>query len=145
MTKSEVAINKFKDGYNCSQSVVYCFSDQLGISKDFALKMSNGFGGGMGRKQEVCGAVTGGILVLNLLYGRGENEDKAKQETTYSKVRELVDQFEAKHETVICKRLLDGCELLTVEGQERFKSEKLITKCHCYVSDAVEILEGMVV
>lgn len=144
MTKSEMAINKFKEGYNCAQSVLSCFSEQLGISNDFALKMSNGFGGGMGRKQEVCGAITGGILVLNLVYGRGENEGKEKQEQTYSKVRELVDRFEEKHQSVICKKLLGGCNLLTDEGQERFRSEKLIDQCYCYVSDAVEILEGMV-
>lgn len=144
MTKSDIAVNKFKDGYNCAQSVVYSFSEQLGITSDFALKMANGFGGGMGRKQEVCGAVTGGILVLNLLYGRGENEDKEKQEQTYSKVRELMDRFEGKHQSVNCKCLLGGCELLTAEGQERFRSEKLIDKCHCYVGDAVEILEEMI-
>ncbi len=146
MDKSEIAVNKFKDGYNCAQSVLFSYADKLNISRDLALKMANGFGGGMGRKQEVCGALSGGILVLNLIYGRGENEEKQKQEKVYSLVRELMDKFEEKYESVNCKKLLDGCELMTSEGQEQFKSNKLIEKCYDYVEFTVraldEIIEG---
>lgn len=146
MDKSEIAVNKFKDGYNCAQSVLFSYADKLNISRDLALKMANGFGGGMGRKQEVCGALSGGILVLNLIYGRGENEDKQKQEIVYSLVRELMDKFEEKYGSVNCKKLLDGCELMTSEGQEQFKSNKLIEKCYDYVEFTVrtldEIIEG---
>ncbi len=146
MDKSEIAVNKFKDGYNCAQSVLFSYADKLNISRDLALKMANGFGGGIGRKQEVCGALSGGILVLNLIYGRGENEDKQKQEIVYSLVRELMDKFEEKYGSVNCKKLLDGCELMTSEGQEQFKSNKLIEKCYDYVEFTVraldEIIEG---
>lgn len=146
MDKSEIAVNKFKDGYNCAQSVLFSYADKLNISRDLALKMANGFGGGMGRKQEVCGALSGGILVLNLIYGRGENEEKQKQEIVYSLVRELMDKFEEKYGSVNCKKLLDGCELMTSEGQEQFKSNKLIEKCYDYVEFTVraldEIIEG---
>ncbi|HBD92635.1 MAG: hypothetical protein A2015_05675 [Spirochaetes bacterium GWF1_31_7] len=144
MEYAEIAVNKFKEGYNCAQSVLFSFCDRLNISKDVALKLSNGFGGGMGRRQEVCGAVTGGILVLNLLYGRGENEDKQKQELTYSKVRELIEKFENKYDTINCKKLLDGCELLTSEGQAMFKSDKMIEKCYDYVDTTVRLLEEMI-
>jgi C_GCAxxG_C_C family probable redox protein len=148
MDKSEIAVNKFKDGYNCAQSVLFSYADKLNISRDLALKMANGFGGGMGRKQEVCGALSGGILVLNLIYGRGENEEKQKQEIVYSLVRELMDKFEEKYGSVNCKKLLDGCELMTSEGQEQFKSNKLIEKCYDYVEFTVraldEITEGKV-
>ena len=56
MTKSEQAISKFMEGYNCAQSVFFSFCDDLKIEKDKALKMACGFGAGMGRKEEVCGA-----------------------------------------------------------------------------------------
>ena len=141
MNRSEIAVNKFKEGYNCAQSVLFSYSDKLNISKDLALKLGTGFGGGMGRKQEVCGAVSGGIIVLNLFYGRGENGDKQKQEHTYAKVRELIDKFEEKYDTINCKKLLGGCELLTCEGQEQFKSGKKIEKCYEYVDYTVKILE----
>jgi C_GCAxxG_C_C family probable redox protein len=141
MDRSEIAVNKFREGYNCAQSVVFSYSDKLNISKDLALRLANGFGGGMGRKQEVCGAVSGGVLVLGLLYGRGENEDKQKQEYAYAKVGELIDRFEAKYGCVNCRKLLDGCELLTPEGQELFKSKNMIAKCYGYVDHTVKILD----
>ena len=144
MDKSEIAVNKFKDGYNCAQSVLFSYADKLNISRDLALKMANGFGGGIGRKQEVCGALSGGILVLNLIYGRGENEEKQKQEIVYSLVRELMDKFEEKYGSVNCKKLLDGCELMTSEGQEQFKSNKLIEKCYDYVEFTVRALDEII-
>ena len=68
MNRSEFATGKFKQGCNCAQSAIFSFCDKLDISEDLALKSANG---GMVRKQEVCGAVCGGIIVLSLLYGRG--------------------------------------------------------------------------
>ena len=141
MNRSEIAVNKFKEGYNCAQSVLFSYADKLNISNNLALQLSNGFGAGMGRKQEVCGALSGGILVLSLLYGRSENEDKQKQDITYSKVRDLMDKFKEKYSTINCKNLLDGCELLTPEGQDRFKSDKMIEKCYQYVYAVVKILD----
>lgn len=143
MKHSETAVNCFKDGYNCAQSVLSTYADRLKITKDFAFRVANGFGAGMGRKQDVCGALTGGILVLNLLYGRGENEDRQKQEDTYGKTRQLMDGFEKKFTTCSCRKLLDGCDLLSPEGQERFKSEKMIEKCHGFVAYTTELLDDI--
>jgi C_GCAxxG_C_C family probable redox protein len=137
---SEKAEKKFREGFNCAQSVIYSFADKLNLEQDQALRISNGFGGGMGRKQEVCGAVSGAIMVLGMMYGRGENEDREKQEKTYAKVREFIDKFEAKFKTVNCKSLLDGCELLTAEGQEMFKNNNLKEKCCNYVKYAADLL-----
>ena len=144
MNRSEMAVNKFKEGYNCAQSVLFCYADDLNISQDHALRIATGFGAGMGRKQEVCGAISGGILVLNHVYGRGENEDKQKQDLTYSKVRELIDEFEKKYGTVNCKKLLDGCELLTPEGQEQFSKKSLIEDCYEYVEYTVTLLDELI-
>jgi C_GCAxxG_C_C family probable redox protein len=144
MNRSEIAVNKFKEGYNCAQSVLFSYADKLNISKDFALRISNGFGAGMGRKQEVCGAICGGILVLNLLYGRGENDEKQKQDINYSKVRGLINKFENIHNTINCKKLLGDCDLLTVEEQEKFNSENLIENCYKYVEDMIKILDKII-
>ena len=144
MNHSDIAVNQFKKGYNCAQSVLYSYAEYLNISRDTALRISCGFGAGMGRTQEVCGAISGGILVLNHLYGRGENEDKQKQELTYLKVKELIQKFEKKYGTVNCKSLLDGCELLTTEGKETFQSNHLIEKCYEYVEYTVKLLDEII-
>lgn len=142
MKRSDVAVEKFLGGYNCAQAVLYSFCDYLGFDKDMALKLSCGFGAGMGRKEEVCGAVTGGIIVLGIKYGRGEGQDRALTEQTYKKVCELMDRFSKKHHTYICRGLLEGCELTTPEGQQEFKEKDLLNKiCKQCVSSVVEILE----
>lgn len=144
MKKSETAVDKFLAGYNCAQSVFYSFCDDLKLDKNIALKIACGFGAGMGRKEEVCGALTGGIMVIGMIYGREENQDPAKTDQTYQKTRELMDRFIEKHNTYICRRLIEGCELTTPEGQKEFIEKELKTKvCKQCVSNVVEILEDI--
>jgi C_GCAxxG_C_C family probable redox protein len=144
MTKSEQAVSKFLEGYNCAQAVFYSFCDDLLFEKNNALKMACGFGAGMGRKEEVCGAVTGGIIVIGAKYGRGEKDDRTSQKLTYMKTRELMDQFAKKHGTFICRKLLHGCELIKEEGQKYFKENDLLNKiCVPCVQSVVEILENI--
>lgn len=113
-TKCDIATAKFQEGYNCAQAVVFSFSDDLQIDKNAALKLACGFGAGMGRKEEVCGAVSGGIIAIGCKYGRGEKDGLTATEFTYTKTRELMDQFAKKHGTFSCRKLLDGCDLTTI-------------------------------
>ena len=144
LNRIDKALELFDAHFNCAQSVFASFSDELGITRDFALKISTGFGGGMGRKQYVCGAVSGGIMVINTLYGRGESEEKEVGAEAYAKVRNYVGAFEAARGTAVCKDLLDGVELLTEEGQERFQRDNMRSLCRGYVETAVELLEPFV-
>ncbi len=110
-----------------------------------ALKIACGLGSGMGRKEEVCGAVTGGILVIGTKYGRGANDDRLATETTYSKTVELMDRFSKKHGTYICRKLLNGCELTTPEGYKQFKEGDYLRKyCLPCVQTVAEILEDLI-
>jgi peroxiredoxin len=79
----------------------------------------------MARRQEVCGAVSGGILALGLRHGRGEGQDKNPTEETYRLVRKLTSQFESVHGSCICCTLLQGCDLNTPHGQQSFKQNEL--------------------
>lgn len=145
MEKSAAAVDKFLEGYNCAQSVIYSFCDDLKLEKNIALKIACGFGAGMGRKEEVCGAITGGIMVIGMKYGRGENQDPTKTDQTYQKTRELMDKFVEKQNTYICRQLIEGCELTTTEGQNKFKEKDLKIKvCKQCVSSVVEILEEII-
>ena len=145
MERSEVAVAKFVSGYNCAQSVLFYFCDDLNLDKDNALKIACGFGAGMGRKEEVCGAVSGGIMVIGAKYGRGENEDRKTTDSTYIKIRELMDKFSQKHGTYICRQLLSGCELTTEEGQKIFEENDYLNKvCKPCVKSVVEILETII-
>ena len=120
------------------------FADYLRLDKDTALKLACGFGAGMGRKQEVCGAVSGGVLVLGAKYGMGEKGEVTAKETTYARTRQLIDRFVASHGTVTCRKLMDGCDLMTEAGRRQFEDKDLrSTICQPCVESAVEILEAM--
>ena len=106
------------------------------------MKIATGLGVGMGRKQEVCGAVTGGILVLGLRHGRGRTESRSTTEQTYLKTRELMDRFSIKHGSCLCRQLLQGYDLATEEGQRRAKADDMLNiVCRPCVQTVVEILE----
>lgn len=143
-TKKEIAVERFLGGYNCAQAVFFAFCRDFQVDENIALKIACGFGAGMGRKEEVCGAIAGGIMVIGSKYGRGENDDRTLTDNTYQKTRELMERFSEKHGTFICRKLLDGCELTTEEGQKYFKENDLLNKtCRACVESVVEILEGI--
>jgi len=143
-TKLETATAKFREGYNCAQSVLYAHCDDLHLDGNTSLRITCGFGAGMGRKEEICGAVSGGILVLGLRHGRGDKDDRAATELTYTKTRDLMERFQQRHGTFICKKLLNGCDLTTAEGQRSFKDNDLFNRvCVRCVESVMAILEDI--
>ena len=143
-TRSDIAVETFLAGYNCAQAVLYSFCDELGIGADTALRLATGFGAGMARLQGVCGAISGGIIVIGLKHGRGEGQDRSATEETYRRARELFTRFEARHGTCVCRELLGGCDLNTPEGQRSFKENDLPNKtCAGCVRTVVEALEDI--
>ena len=70
MERQIQAAQYFLDGYNCAQAVFAAFSDMTGLTPEYSARMASAFGGGMGRMREVCGAVSGMLMVTGILYGR---------------------------------------------------------------------------
>lgn len=142
-SKREKALAKFREGYNCAQSILNAFADDLHLETNTALRISCGFGAGIGRQGEVCGAVTGGVMVLGLRYGRGEADDRSATELTYAKTQQLMDEFVEKHGSFICRKVLQGCDLATEEGRTYFTKQELLNKiCVPCVESVVELLEN---
>ena len=105
MTHREMAEANFKEGYNCSQAVFAAFSEEVGLPRQTALQLASGFGGGIGRMREVCGAFSGAVMALGALYG---SDDPAHKTAVYAMVQELAAKFKA--ETGSLKDLLDGSD-----------------------------------
>lgn len=105
MTRAEHAAQLFFDGYNCAQAVAMAFSDLTGLDEQFTAKMASSFGGGMGRMREVCGAVSGMLLVTSLLYGYTEDVGTAKKDH-YALVQNLAGQFREKAGSIVCREIL---------------------------------------
>ena len=109
MDHSIQAAELFLNGCNCAQAVVVAFSDVTGLEPAFAKKLSSPFGGGMGRMREVCGAVSGMLMVAGLLYGYedpGDNDCRKKE--LYELVQELAGKFREETGSIICRELLDN-------------------------------------
>lgn len=105
-SKSEEAKANFLKGYNCCQSVVLAFADELNLDKNTALMLSSSFGGGMGRLREVCGAVSGMFIIAGLKFGYSSPDDKEAKTAHYKRIQELAEKFREKNKYIVCRELL---------------------------------------
>jgi len=111
----------YDSGYNCAESVLKSCQEIYRLPGAEAVpKVATGFGGGIGRKGSVCGALTGGILALGLAMGRMDPKDAQARDRVYAIAREIYEKFEKEFGTVLCFSLTQ-CDLATPEGQKKFK------------------------
>ena len=106
MDHSLQAAQLFLQGYNCAQAITVAFSDVTGLDKTFSAKMASSFGGGMGRMREVCGAVSGMLMVAGILYGYDAQDDDAAKKAHYQLVQNLAGQFRETAGSIICREIL---------------------------------------
>lgn len=100
------AVELFKEGYNCSQSVVTAFADLYGYSTEQALRMSASFGGGIGRMRQTCGAACGMFMLAGLDCGAVEGSDRVGKSHNYQVVQQLASKFVEHNGSMICAELL---------------------------------------
>jgi len=133
--KIRQASEYFDTGMNCAQSVLGTFCEDYGLDRDIAFRISCGLGSGA-RCAEICGAVSGPVLVIGLKYGT--EREKCNLET-----EEFIKRFKAENVDVTCKNLL-GCDVTTPDGREKAVTEMLFdTKCVELVENATQILVDM--
>lgn len=107
MDHREKAAELFLSGSNCAQAVVVAFCDVTGLTPEFAAKMASSFGGGMGRMREVCGAVSGMLMVLGLVYGYDDPGEKdCNKKAHYTLVQQLAGQFREEVGSIVCREIL---------------------------------------
>ena len=141
-SKVRQAVERFNNGFNCSQAVLASYSEMFGLDCDKAFKVATGFGGGM-RMAETCGAVTGAYMALGLKYGNTTTEDKQAKAKAYEMIIEFTSRFKARNNSVICRELL-GCDISKPEGSHEAEDKGLFSSvCPRLVQDAAEILEEM--
>lgn len=141
MTKSTHTLACFRKGITCSSAVFSSFSEELGLDPETAKKISCGFGAGISKTGNICGAVSGAIMVIGLKYGKTKEGDNAATEKTRALVRKFIQEFTEHHGSVNCTELL-GYNLSNPEDYEKARDSKVfVTKCPELVGDAVLILE----
>lgn len=140
--KTRHATERFKSGFNCSQSVLSAFAEDFGLSRDSCLRLASPFGSGIARMQETCGAVTGALMAIGLKYGKGENGTEDDKTIAYRQSQFLVNEFKKRNTTICCRQLLDGYDMNSPQEMAKIMELDLYNNyCLKYIQDAVEITE----
>ena len=140
--QGDAAYAWFLQGYNCSQSVVAAFAPQLGLTEEMALRLSAGFGAGIGRMREVCGAFCGVVTVLSMVYA--DPTDPKDKSRMYALVQQAAEQYRTRNGggSIICRELLglarpEGTPQAEARTPEYYKKRP----CPELVALAAQILE----
>jgi C_GCAxxG_C_C family probable redox protein len=143
-SKSEEAIATFKGGFNCSQSVLSVFCEEMGLDKETAAKIASGFGGGIAHMGETCGAVSGAIMAISLKRGMSlAGKPYLSNDVVYGLTGDFTKEFIKRNGSLKCRDLL-GVDLNDKEAYAEARKKGLFySVCPKYVSDAVEILGGL--
>ena len=136
----ELAVARFRQDFNCAQSVFVAFAPQLGMDESQVLKLASPFGGGVARRGQTCGAVTGALMVLGLARGA---DTPAGKEDAYRLGQEFLQRFESRHGTILCRELI-GCDISTPKGRQQAREKDAFTAlCPLFVQNAAEIAQAM--
>ena len=137
---AERAVDYYSRNFNCTQGVFTTYAIEHGFDEKLALKLATNFGGGA-RKGEMCGAVSGALMVLGLLYGHSESDDLDAKAKAYAMAEEYMNRFIKKNGSVVCRELL-GHDLSKPEEKAVILEKNLFrTVCPDLIRSAVEILD----
>ena len=142
ISKSETAVNYFNSGYNCCQSVVLAFSDDVGLDKATAARLANAFGGGLSWTDNICGTAFGIALLISLKNGKEVPEQTDRQTKTYTLTNQAMAEFKAAfHGKNKCTELLGYNLSLPEEKEKAIEQDTFHKVCNDYVAKAAEIAE----
>ena len=139
--RAEEAAEAFRRGLSCSQAILSVYGKDLGIDPETAVKIASAFGAGVAKSGEICGAVSGALMVIGLTQRLEDIQDASSREKVYAKARRFVGEFTARNASVHCTELV-GYDLSDPKQFAEAKEKKVFaTRCSKLVRDAGEILE----
>ena len=138
--KSDTAVSHVSGGFGCAASVLQVFCEDYDLDTETAARLSCGLGGGCA-SGEICGAVSGAVLVVGLKFGQETAGDNAAKANCRAHVIEFIEEFKKINNALTCRDLLD-CDPTTEEGRAVYLAKRE-TVCFGVVKNAVEILEKL--
>jgi C_GCAxxG_C_C family probable redox protein len=143
MKKVEEAVRLYRDGFNCPQAVLCAYAEDLGLNRAAALKIASPFGGGIARNGKICGAVTGGLMVIGLRNWDSQKEREDGKAEVYRISNEFMSEIKKRNSSLDCEELL-GISVSTAEGRAEMKDNNLDVKvCQKVINDVVNLLEQL--
>jgi len=147
MNDAETALQMFDSGFNCAQAVLSAYADRFGIDELMALRIPCGFGAGMARLQETCGAIIGGTMVIGLAMNENAKREEdilINKEKVYENIIDFTDKFKERNHTIKCRELLN-CDISTEEGKNEYEKNNLRLKvCFKCIEDVIGILNNFI-
>ena len=144
MNKSEIAVDNYLNGCNCAQAIFTAYCEDFGIDKKLGLKIACSFGGGMGHTGQVCGAVSGALLVLGLIYGQDNTEDKYSKAMNYLIVKDVMARFRKLNGSINCSDLVQYDLSNDKQLNNARQTGVFVSVCSKYVNDAVKLLNEVI-
>lgn len=141
--RAEIARFLFRKGFNCSQAVFGAFADELGLDQELAMRIASSFGGGMGRMREVCGAVSGMLMVCGCKKGYSTPETGHIKAEHYKQVQALAAEFRERHGSIICRELLGGTASDAPTPAARTEEFYRLRPCERLIASAAELAEKL--
>jgi C_GCAxxG_C_C family probable redox protein len=126
----------FTSGYFCAESVLTALAESRGIRSEWIPRIASGLCSGIARTGGLCGAVSGAVMGMDLVYGRSSPSDSL--EVCFGLAQELIRRFEERNGSTVCSQLI-GCDLATEQGQRYFMENNLIERCYTYAEDATRL------
>ena len=138
------ALSAFEMNFNCCQSVLSACADAVKIDKDTSLMLASGFGGGMSRQGNTCGAVVGAYMAIGLLVGNTNPDDESKKEIVHNLITEFNKDFIRLNKYTNCRELL-GKDMSKPDELEYLRENKIFAnRCPKFVGDASKILDEII-
>ena len=143
MKRATDAVNAYRQGYNCAMAVFSAYAPEFGVEPEMAARIGSPFGAGIAKTGEICGAVSGALMVIGLTQRLEEVRDPASREKVYALTRRFTEEFTARNGSVNCTELI-GCDLSDPKEFAGAREKNLFaTTCLKMVKDAGEILDGI--
>jgi len=115
--------------FYCSEAIVKAVNDGfcLGYPEQI-IRLASGFPIGIGGAGCTCGAVTGGVIALGMVFGRDQPGD-TRVDRCLALSRELHSSFAGKHGVLCCRTLTHGMKL---------KSPEHMRQCVAFTGEVAE-------
>ena len=135
----EKAVSYFNGGYNCAQSVLLTMQEFWNVKDPLEPKVASAFGGGIGGRGSLCGALTGGVVAIGLKFGSNKPKPK-EREKAYMLALEFYNRFKKECGSTLCLDLI-SYDLTNPKELEAARNSHIFSeKCVHFVEKAVEIL-----
>jgi len=137
----ELAVEQYNSGYNCAETTLLGICRHLNLESAQIPRVASGFGGGIARSQNICGALSGAAMGIGLAHGR--NDGHGDRLPSYWRIQQLLQKFKERFKSLDC-RTLTGIDFSNPEEVARDGQRIHHEVCGAYVRFAIELACGLI-